>query len=64
MAINNTIRQELIDAIKLAVASGIMSKSNHGNMSLRVPGTDTFLMTGVSSFTQVKIEQLVLLDRQ
>ena len=62
MAINNTIRQELIDAIKLAVASGIMSKSNHGNMSLRVPGTDTFLMTGVSSFTQVKIEQLVLLD--
>jgi len=62
MTINNTIRQELIDAIKLAVASGIMSKSNHGNMSLRVPGTDTFLMTGVSSFTQVKIEQLVLLD--
>ena len=58
------VRQELIDAIEVAVAAGIMSKSNHGNMSLRLPGTDTFLMTGVSSFTQVKAEQLVVLDLQ
>ena len=62
MAADDTIRQELIDAIEITVASGIMSKSNHGNMSLRVPGTDTFLMTGVSSFTQVKADQLVVLD--
>ena len=62
MAADDTIRQELIDAIEVTVASGIMSKSNHGNMSLRVPGTDTFLMTGVSSFTQVKADQLVVLD--
>ena len=62
MAADDKIRQELIDAIEATVASGIMSKSNHGNMSLRVPGTDTFLMTGVSSFTQVKADQLVVLD--
>ena len=62
MAADDKIRQELIDAIEVTVASGIMSKSNHGNMSLRVPGTDTFLMTGVSSFTQVKADQLVVLD--
>lgn len=62
MPANDTIRQELIDAIEITVVSGIMSKSNHGNMSLRVPGTDTFLMTGVSSFTQVKADQLVVLD--
>ena len=62
MAADHKIRQELIDAIEVTVASGIMSKSNHGNMSLRVPGTDTFLMTGVSSFTQVKADQLVVLD--
>ena len=58
------VRQELIDAIEVAVAAGIMSKSNHGNMSLRLSGTDTFLMTGVSSFTQVKADQLVVLDLQ
>jgi L-ribulose-5-phosphate 4-epimerase len=58
------VRQELIDAIEVAVAAGIMSKSNHGNMSLRLPGTDTFLMTGVSSFTQVNADQLVVLDLQ
>ena len=62
MAADDKIRQELIDAIEVTVASGIMSKSNHGNMSLRVPGTDTFLMTGVSSFTQVNADQLVVLD--
>jgi L-fuculose-phosphate aldolase len=62
MAADDTIRQELIDAIEVTVASGIMSKSNHGNMSVRVPGTDTFLMTGVSSFTQVKADHLVVLD--
>ena len=37
---------------------------NHGNMSLRVPGTDTFLMTGVSSFASMKPEHLVTLDLQ
>jgi L-fuculose-phosphate aldolase len=58
------VRQELIDAIGVAVAAGIMSRSNHGNMSLRLPGTDTFLMTGVSSFTAVQADQLVVLDLQ
>jgi len=58
------VRQELIDAIGVAVAAGIMSRSNHGNMSLRLPGTDMFLMTGVSSFTAVQADQLVVLDLQ
>jgi len=58
------VRQELIDAINIAVASGIMSKSNHGNMSLRLPGTDTFLMTGLSSFSLVTPDNLVVLDLQ
>ena len=53
MAADGTLRKELIDAIEVTVASGIMSKSNHGNMSLRLPGTDTFFMTGVSSFSEV-----------
>ena len=56
------LRQELIDAIESVVRAGIMSKSNHGNMSLRLPGTDTFLMTGVSSFSAVRPENLVVLD--
>ncbi len=64
MATDGTLRKELIDAIEVTVASGIMSKSNHGNMSMRVPGTDTFLMTGVSSFAAVGPDQLVVLDFQ
>jgi len=63
-ATDDKLKQELIDAINATVASGIMSKSNHGNMSLRVPGTDTFLMTGVSSFGLVTLDNLVLLDLQ
>lgn len=55
-------RQELIDAITVTVDSGIMSKSNHGNMSMRLPGTDTFLMTGLSSFSLVTPDNLVVLD--
>ena len=61
---DSKIRQELIDAINITVASGIMSKSNHGNMSLRLPGTDTFLMTGLSSFSLVTPDNLVVLDLQ
>ena len=64
MAADGTLRKELIDAIEVTVASGIMSKSNHGNMSMRVPGTETFLMTGVSSFAAVSPDQLVVLDFQ
>ena len=65
MATGDTaLRQELIAAIETVVKSGIMSKSNHGNMSLRVPGTDTFLMTGVSSFSLVTPENIGLLDFQ
>jgi L-ribulose-5-phosphate 4-epimerase len=63
-AASEKLRQELIEAIGATVVAGIMSKSNHGNMSLRLPGTDTFLMTGVSSFTQVRPDQLVVLDLQ
>ena len=56
------LKQDLIDAVNATVASGIMSKSNHGNMSLRIPGTDTFLMTSVSNFSQMKPENIVTLD--
>ena len=61
---DSKLRQELIDAINMTIASGIMSKSNHGNMSLRLPGTDTFLMTGLSSFSLVSPDNLVVLDLQ
>ena len=59
---DGALRRSLVDAIESVVRAGIMSKSNHGNMSLRLPGTDTFFMTGVSSFSEVRPENLVVLD--
>lgn len=55
------LKQELVDAVHATVASGIMSKSNHGNMSIRIPGSDTFLMTSVSNFALMKTEDVVTL---
>jgi L-fuculose-phosphate aldolase len=36
--------------------------SHHGNFSVRVPGTDTILLTATSSFDSLKPESLALLD--
>jgi L-fuculose-phosphate aldolase len=36
--------------------------SHHGNFSVRVPGTDTVLLTATSSFDNLKPENLALLD--
>ena len=58
------LRMQLVTAIESVVRAGIMSKSNHGNMSLRVPGTDRFLMTSTSSFRWVGPASLVTLDLQ
>jgi len=56
------MRQEIISAIDRLLASGIMQASHHGNMTFRVPGTNTFLLTAVGGLDNLKPESIALLD--
>lgn len=56
------LRQAVIDGANFLVRTGAISMSHHGNFSVRVPGTDTILLTASSSFDNLKPENLALLD--
>ena len=63
MALNHApLRQAVIDSASFLVRIGAISMSHHGNFSVRVPGTDTILLTATSSFDNLKPENLALLD--
>ncbi len=63
MALNHpSLRQAVIDSANLLVRTGAISMSHHGNFSVRVPNTDTILLTATSSFDNLKLENLALLD--
>jgi len=56
------LRQAVIENANFLVRTGAISLSHHGNFSVRVPGTDTILLTASSSFDNLKPENLALLD--
>jgi len=56
------LRQAVIDAATLLVQRGVISLSRHGNFSVRVPNSDTVLLTATSSFDNLRPENLALLD--
>src|SRR5438094_2427570 len=56
------LRQSVVDASTFLGRSGALSLSHHGNFSVRVPGTDTVLLTATSSLDNLKQENLALLD--
>ncbi|MBM4260048.1 MAG: class II aldolase/adducin family protein [Deltaproteobacteria bacterium] len=56
------LRQAVIDNANFLVRMGAFSMSHHGNFSVRVPNTDTILLTASSSFDSLKPENLALLD--
>ena len=60
MANLDNYRKEIVEAAEQVVRSGIMTRSNHGNISLRVPGTDTFLLTAGGSLATMKPENVAL----
>jgi L-fuculose-phosphate aldolase len=63
MSLNHlTLRQAVIDGANSLVRAGAISMSHHGNFSVRVPGTDTILLTATSSFDNLKPENMALLD--
>jgi L-ribulose-5-phosphate 4-epimerase len=57
-----SLRQAVIDGANFLVRVGAISMSHHGNFSVRVPNTDTILLTATSSFDNLKPENLALLD--
>src|SRR5262252_3029626 len=56
------LRRAVVDAAVFLVHSGAMSLSHHGNFSVRVPDTGTFLLTGGGTFDDMTPDQLALLD--
>jgi L-ribulose-5-phosphate 4-epimerase len=63
MAISHlSLRQAVVDSANFLVRVGAISMSHHGNFSVRVPNTDTILLTATSSFDNLKPENLALLD--
>jgi L-fuculose-phosphate aldolase len=56
------LRQAVIESANFLVRVGAISMSHHGNFSVRVPGTETMLLTATSSFDNLKPDNLALLD--
>src|ERR1043165_2803449 len=63
MGLNHpALHQAVIESANFLVRIGAISMSHHGNFSVRVPGTDTILLTATSSFDNLRPENLALLD--
>ena len=63
MALNHQeLRQAVIDGANSLIRAGAISMSHHGNFSVRVPGTESILLTATSSFDNLRPENLALLD--
>jgi L-fuculose-phosphate aldolase len=59
----NELRQSMLNGAKYLVNAGVMSHSLHGNMSIRIPGTDSILLTSNSTFGPgLRLENLPLID--
>jgi L-fuculose-phosphate aldolase len=56
------LRQAILTNAELLVRSGVLSHSNHGNSSARLPDGQSMLITGVSSLFNQSPETLAVLD--
>jgi L-ribulose-5-phosphate 4-epimerase len=56
------LRRAVIASASALIRAGAISMSHHGNFSVRVPNTDTILLTATSSFDNLQPENLALLD--
>ncbi len=59
---HSDLRNAVIASATALIRAGAISMSHHGNFSVRVPNTDTILLTATSSFDNLKPENLALLD--
>lgn len=54
----NSVAKASQDLVRL----GIMTKSNHGNVSLRLPGEDRFFLTSGGTLANMRAEDIALFD--
>lgn len=52
-------REQLVQAARRLTQADVLSHSGHGNMSVRLPGTEQMLLTSVSHLTHLTTEQIV-----
>jgi L-fuculose-phosphate aldolase len=57
-------RKDIVEAAAELVALNIMTKSNHGNLSMKVPGTDNYLLTAGGGLANIKPDNVALFDRE
>jgi L-ribulose-5-phosphate 4-epimerase len=55
-------RRDIVDAAAGLVQANVLSPSQHGNISVRIPGTVVIVLTSVSSLVEVTREGLAVLD--
>jgi L-ribulose-5-phosphate 4-epimerase len=60
-AMLDDLRRELQEAAQRVAASGVLSLSGHGNLSLRVPGRDEILFTSGGSLRDLPLDAIVRL---
>jgi L-ribulose-5-phosphate 4-epimerase len=54
------LREQILSAARAVIKSGAISRSGHGNMSLRIPNTNTMLLTSVAILETLTAEMLPL----
>ena len=55
-------KKQISDAAENLMSSRILGNSSHGNISAKIPGTDTFLLTSVSNLKQITMDNIGLFD--
>jgi L-fuculose-phosphate aldolase len=54
------LREQVVNAARAIIKTGAISRSGHGNISLRIPKTKTMLLTSVMNLEDLTVERLPL----
>ncbi len=54
------LREQVVKAARAIIKNGAISRSGHGNISLRIPNTKTMLLTSVMNLEDLTVEMLPL----
>ncbi|HEU5424361.1 MAG TPA: class II aldolase/adducin family protein [Nitrolancea sp.] len=60
----DAVKQSIINAATQLVQSGVLSRSQHGNISARLPDGDHFVLTGGGTLESLSAGDLAVLDLQ
>ncbi len=54
------LREQVVNAARAIIKTGAISRSGHGNISLRIPNTKTMLLTSVMNLEDLTVDMLPL----